>query len=298
MPIASLRCRAMMRRTLFTSGFDRPPEGRDGVASGADEPAGMDAGLVRPGPCGHLCARTPITFDVSVWELFLPFMIGAELVVAEPGGHGDADYLAELIGQRQISVMHFVPSMLAALRGRGADRLTALASLRVVFTSGEALTVPPSQVLLSALPAVRLVNLYGPTEAAVDVTAYEVGRGDTVIPIGVPVPNTSTLVLDSRLRPVPPGVPGELYLGGVQVARGYAGQSRLTAERFVADPYGAAGARLYRTGDLVKWNGAGVIEYLGRTDFQVKLRGQRLELGEVEAVLAQVPGVDTRRPRW
>ncbi|HQV20018.1 MAG TPA: amino acid adenylation domain-containing protein, partial [Gordonia sp. (in: high G+C Gram-positive bacteria)] len=236
--------------------------------------------------------KTPITFDVSVWELFLPFMIGAELVVAEPGRHGDADYLAELIGQRQISVMHFVPSMLAAyVDALGDERLAGLTSLRVVFTSGEALTVPPSQVLLSALPAVRLVNLYGPTEAAVDVTAYEVGRGDTVIPIGVPVPNTSTLVLDSRLRPVPPGVPGELYLGGVQVARGYAGQSRLTAERFVADPYGAAGARLYRTGDLVKWNGAGVIEYLGRTDFQVKLRGQRLELGEVEAVLAQVPGV-------
>ncbi|HMS75862.1 non-ribosomal peptide synthetase [Gordonia sp. (in: high G+C Gram-positive bacteria)] len=224
--------------------------------------------------------------------MFLPFMIGAELVIAEPGRHGDGDYLARLIGQRAITVMHFVPSMLSAFTDAlGADRLAALDSLRVVFTSGEALTVRPSQALLSALPAVRLVNLYGPTEAAVDVTAYEVGRGDTVIPIGVPVPNTSTLVLDGRLRPVPQGVPGELYLGGVQVARGYAAQSTLTAERFVADPFGAAGTRLYRTGDLVRWNAAGRIEYLGRTDFQVKLRGQRLELGEVEAVLADAPGV-------
>ncbi|HMS77769.1 non-ribosomal peptide synthetase, partial [Gordonia sp. (in: high G+C Gram-positive bacteria)] len=228
----------------------------------------------------------------SVWELFLPFMIGAELVIAEPGRHGDADYLSQLVVGRGISVMHFVPSMLAAfVDALGADRLAALTSVRVVFTSGEALTVRPSQALLAALPTVRLVNLYGPTEAAVDVTAYEVGRGDTVIPIGVPVPNTSTLVLDARLRPVLQGVPGELYLGGVQVARGYAAQPTLTAERFVADPYGPAGSRLYRTGDLVKWNQVGAIEYLGRTDFQVKLRGQRLELGEVEAVLADAPGV-------
>ena len=213
---------------------------------------------------------------------------------------GDADYLAELIGQRRISVMHFVPSMLAAyvVAALGDERLAGLTGLRVVFTSGEALTVPPSQVLLSALPAVRLVNLYGPTEAAVDVTAYEVGRGDTIIPIGVPVPNTSTLVLDSRLRPVPPGVPGELYLGGVQVAAVMRG-SRDDRWRFVADPYGAAGARLYRTGDLVKWNGAGVIEYLGRTDFQVKLRGQRLELGESRRrCWRRCPVWCTRRPRW
>ena len=226
--------------------------------------------------------KTPITFDVSVWELFLPFMIGAELVVAEPGRHGDADYLAELIGQRRISVMHFVPSMLAAyVDALGDERLAGLTSLRVVFTSGEALTVPPSQVLLSALPAVRLVNLYGPAEAAVDVTAYEVGRGDTVIPIGVPVPNTSTLVLDSRFASGAARRAGRVVSGWCAGGpRFMQGQSELTAERFVADPYGAAGARLYRTGDLVKWNGAGVIEYLGRTDFQVKLRGQRLELGE------------------
>ncbi|MDY6811439.1 MAG: condensation domain-containing protein, partial [Actinomycetota bacterium] len=141
------------------------------------------------------------------------------------------------------------------------------------------------------LPQVRIVNLFGPTEAAVEVAYVDVTDATEVVPIGVPVWNTSTLVLDARLRPVPPGIPGELYLGGVQVARGYAARPGLTAERFVADPYGAAGARLYRTGDLVRWNTEGAIEYLGRTDFQVKLRGQRIELGEIESVVAAAPGV-------
>ncbi len=236
--------------------------------------------------------KTPATFDVSVWELFLPPMIGAPLVIAEAGRHGDADYLDALVCDQRVTVVHFVPSMLAAFTDvLGTDRLAALTSLRVVFTSGEALGVPSSRALLSALGSVRLVNLYGPTEAAVDVTAHEVHAGDEVIPIGTPVPNTTTLVLDERLHPVPAGVIGELYLGGVQLARGYAARPDLTAERFVADPLGPDGGRLYRTGDLVRWTASGSLEYLGRTDFQVKLRGQRLELGEVEAVLAAAPGV-------
>ncbi|NED61323.1 amino acid adenylation domain-containing protein, partial [Streptomyces sp. SID10244] len=127
--------------------------------------------------------------------------------------------------------------------------------------------------------------------AAVEVAYVDVTDAPDVVPIGVPVWNTSTLVLDARLRMVPPGVPGELYLGGVQVARGYESRPGLTAERFVADPFGAPGARLYRTGDLVRWNHTGEIEYLGRTDFQVKLRGQRIELGEIESVIASAPGV-------
>lgn len=129
------------------------------------------------------------------------------------------------------------------------------------------------------VPGVRVVNLYGPTEAAVDVTSYVVSGGEVVVPIGRAVPNVSVWVLDSRLRPVPVGVVGELYLGGVQVARGYASRSGLTAERFVADPFGGSGLRLYRTGDRVRWSGVGELEYLGRSDFQVKLRGQRIELG-------------------
>ncbi|WP_283957796.1 condensation domain-containing protein, partial [Gordonia sp. GAMMA] len=135
------------------------------------------------------------------------------------------------------------------------------------------------------------MNLYGPTEAAVDVTSYVVSGGEVVVPIGRAVPNVSVWVLDSRLRPVPVGVVGELYLGGVQVARGYASRAGLTAERFVADPFGGVGVRLYRTGDRVRWSGVGELEYVGRVDFQVKLRGQRIELGEIETVLGTTPGV-------
>ncbi len=250
--------------------------------------------------------KTPVTFDVSVWELFLPFAVGATLVVAEPDRHGDPRYLAELITAEKVSVIHFVPSMLSVFLDVLGDRVGELSSLRLTFTSGEALTAPVAQALVAALPGNEVHNLYGPTEAAVDVTAHQVRAGETSVPIGVPVPSTTTLVLDSRLQLVPSGVPGELYLGGVQLARGYASQPGLTAERFVASPFaapargeaadntdgfGEPGERLYRTGDLVRWNARGQLEYLGRTDFQVKLRGQRLELGEVESVLMSAPGV-------
>ncbi|WP_431839258.1 amino acid adenylation domain-containing protein [Gordonia hongkongensis] len=250
--------------------------------------------------------KTPVTFDVSVWELFLPFAVGATLVVAEPDRHGDPRYLAELITAEKVSVIHFVPSMLSVFLDVLGDRVGDLSSLRLTFTSGEALTAPVAQALVAALPHTEVHNLYGPTEAAVDVTAHQVRAGETSVPIGVPVPSTTTFVLDSRLQLVPSGVPGELYLGGVQLARGYASQPALTAERFVASPFAAPardevaggaegfadpGERLYRTGDLVRWNARGQLEYLGRTDFQVKLRGQRLELGEVESVLMSAPGV-------
>ncbi|WP_414091561.1 amino acid adenylation domain-containing protein, partial [Gordonia amicalis] len=228
--------------------------------------------------------KTPVTFDVSVWELFLPFAVGATLVVAEPDRHGDPRYLADLVVAERVSVIHFVPSMLSVFLDVLGDRVGELSSLRLTFTSGEALTAAVAQSLLSVLPDVELHNLYGPTEAAVDVTAHHVVAGEQSVPIGVPVPNTVVRVLDSRLHRVPVGVPGELYLAGVQLARGYASRADLTADRFVADPYGESGERLYRTGDLVRWNARGQLEYLGRTDFQVKLRGQRLELGEVEAV--------------
>ncbi|WP_081276485.1 non-ribosomal peptide synthetase [Rhodococcus opacus] len=231
--------------------------------------------------------KTPVTFDVSVWELFWPLQTGARLVIAEPDGHRDPAYLERVIRAESVTTVHFVPSMLAVFLA-GAH-VVGCNSLRRVFTSGEALP-PVTAANLHRVSGAELHNLYGPTEAAVDVTYYETGPDETTVPIGAPVWNTHTYVLDGRLRPVPVGVAGELYLGGVQLARGYQARSDLTAERFVANPLAAAGtvrdgSRLYRTGDLVRWLPTGQLEYLGRTDFQVKLRGQRIELGEIEAAL-------------
>ncbi|GAB85175.1 amino acid adenylation domain-containing protein, partial [Gordonia rubripertincta] len=277
--------------TLFTSGSTGRPKGVTvSHRSVLNRLAWMDAWYPVSGS-DRLLQKTPVTFDVSVWELFWPLVSGVPLVIAEPGRHGDPEYLREVIVGNGVSVVHFVPSMLSAFVDVLGDRLGELSSLKHVFASGEALAPAVADGLLSRLPGVGLHNLYGPTEAAVDVTAYSVRAGDVVVPIGSPVPNTVTRVLDSRLARVPVGVPGELYLGGVQVARGYAARPDLTAERFVADPFGGPGERLYRTGDLVRWNVSGELEYLGRTDFQVKLRGQRLELGEVEAAVAAAPGV-------
>ncbi|MFE1595742.1 non-ribosomal peptide synthase/polyketide synthase [Nocardia sp. NPDC058705] len=233
--------------------------------------------------------KTPITFDVSVWELFWPLQIGATLVIARPDGHRDPVYLAEVITRTGVGVAHFVPSMLAAFLTE--PRAAECVSLRQVFASGEALPAAGAQRLRTLIPGVAVHNLYGPTEAAVDVSFHEVTDADTVtVPIGAPVANTALHVLDARLRPVPVGTPGELYLAGVQLARGYLARPDLSADRFVANPLGAPGERMYRTGDLVVRTRSGELEYLGRTDFQVKLRGLRIELGEIEAVLA---GLDT-----
>ncbi|MCI2417435.1 amino acid adenylation domain-containing protein [Saccharopolyspora sp. K220] len=234
--------------------------------------------------------KTPSSFDVSVWEFFWPLLEGAAVVLARPDGHRDPAYVAELIREEQITTAHFVPSMLAAFLSvvKGAEWA---GSLRRVFSSGEALGGDVANRWLD-LTGVPLHNLYGPTEAAVDVTWFPfTGDADTTVPIGWPVWNTRLHVLDQFLRPLPDGVPGELYLAGVQLARGYHGRPDLTAERFVADPFGAPGERMYRTGDLVRRRSDGAIEYLGRTDRQVKIRGNRLELGEVEAALSRQPGV-------
>ncbi|MFD4428862.1 non-ribosomal peptide synthase/polyketide synthase, partial [Nocardia sp. NPDC058497] len=235
--------------------------------------------------------KTPITFDVSVWELFWPLQIGATLVIARPDGHRDPAYLAEVITRTGVGVAHFVPSMLAAFLAE--PRAAGCVSLRQVFASGEALPAADAQRLRALVPGVAVHNLYGPTEAAVDVTFHEVTDADTVtVPIGAPVANTALHVLDARLRPVPIGTPGELYLAGVQLARGYLARPDLSADRFVANPYGTPGTRMYRTGDLVVRTRTGELEYLGRTDFQVKLRGLRIELGEIEAVLAGLDTID------
>ncbi|MGH8880096.1 MAG: amino acid adenylation domain-containing protein, partial [Stackebrandtia sp.] len=233
--------------------------------------------------------KTPATFDVSVWEFFWPLQIGARLVLARPDGHRDPAYLAEVIAAERVSVAHFVPSMLAVFVAE--PRVAECDTLRLVFASGEALA-PASAQRLRALTGAALHNLYGPTEAAVDVTYHQVTDTDTeTVPIGRPVFNTRVYVLDSRLRPVPVGVAGELYLAGAQLAHGYVRRADLSADRFVANVFGV-GERMYRTGDLVAWNEHGELEYLGRTDFQVKLRGLRIELGEIESALTGLDEIE------
>ena len=235
--------------------------------------------------------KTPYSFDVSVWEFFWPLMTGATLVVADPGVHQDPARLIEVIVAERITTLHFVPSMLRAwLETPGVERCI---SVRQIVCSGEELPRDLVVMTQEKLPAVAVHNLYGPTEAAVDVSWHACRRGETgPVSIGGPIANVELHVLDEQLRPVPVGVPGEIYLGGVGLGRGYHGQPALTAERWVPDPTPRVpGARLYRTGDLGRWQPEGEIEYLGRIDFQVKLRGQRIELGEIEAALRDQVGV-------
>ncbi|MGN9786180.1 amino acid adenylation domain-containing protein [Nonomuraea sp. ZG12] len=230
--------------------------------------------------------KTPLSFDVSVWELFWPLMTGAGLVVAEPGAHRDGARLAALATAQRVSTMHFVPSMLELFLDE-----PALPATTRVLCSGEALSAELAARFHERLPGTELHNLYGPTEAAVDVTWHACAAGESLVPIGAPVANTRLEILDADGRRVPVGTPGELCLGGVQLARGYVNRPALTADRFVPDPYGPPGARLYRTGDVARWLPGGEVQYLGRTDFQVKIRGQRVELGEIEALLAAHPAV-------
>ncbi|HEY6804759.1 MAG TPA: amino acid adenylation domain-containing protein, partial [Pyrinomonadaceae bacterium] len=256
--------------------------------------------------------KTPFSFDVSVWEFFWPLLTGARLVLAQPEGHRDAEYLTEVIKRERITVLHFVPSMLQAwLASRGGpswppagDSLMnegaaprnddeECESLRLVVCSGEALSAELQRRFVERMPWVELENLYGPTEASVDVTRWRCGKeAATVVPIGHPVWNTQMYVLGRELELLPVGVVGELYIGGVQLARGYLDRPELTAERFIPHPYSSeGGARLYRTGDLGRYLANGAIEYVGRTDDQVKIRGFRIELGEIALTLEQHPGV-------
>ncbi|MEV4374685.1 amino acid adenylation domain-containing protein [Nonomuraea sp. NPDC049637] len=233
--------------------------------------------------------KTPTSFDVSVWEFFWPLLQGACLVPVRPGGHRDPAHQRDLVKRHAVTTMHFVPSMLALFLEEA--NIESCASLRRVVCSGEELPPRTAARFFERLPGVELHNLYGPTEAAVDVSWHACRPGETVIPIGRPMPGCRLHVLDERLEPMPVGVPGQLHIGGVQVARGYAGRPGLTAERFVPDPYGPPGARLYATGDLARLRADGELEFLGRIDDQVKVHGWRVELGEVEAALAADPRV-------
>ncbi|EPV3342398.1 TPA: enterobactin non-ribosomal peptide synthetase EntF [Klebsiella pneumoniae] len=240
--------------------------------------------------------KTPCSFDVSVWEFWWPFIAGAQLVMAEPEAHRDPQAMQQFFARYGVTTTHFVPSMLAAfVASLDADSVAACRTLRRVFCSGEAL---PTELCREweRLTGAPLHNLYGPTEAAVDVSWYPACGSELAavtgssVPIGWPVWNTGLRILDAAMRPVPPGVAGDLYLTGIQLAQGYLGRPDLTASRFIADPF-AHGERMYRTGDVARWLTNGAVEYLGRSDDQLKIRGQRIELGEIDRVMLALPDV-------
>ncbi|EMQ0962277.1 enterobactin non-ribosomal peptide synthetase EntF [Citrobacter braakii] len=242
--------------------------------------------------------KTPCSFDVSVWEFFWPFIAGAKLVMAEPEAHRDPLAMQQFFAQSGVTTTHFVPSMLAAFVASLTPETAreSCASLKRVFCSGEAL---PADLCREweQLTHAPLHNLYGPTEAAVDVSWYPAWGDDLAavtgnsVPIGYPVWNTGLRILDAMMRPVPFGVAGDLYLTGIQLAQGYLGRADLTASRFIADPFNP-GERMYRTGDVARWLENGAVEYLGRSDDQLKIRGQRIELGEIDRVMQQLPDVE------
>ncbi|GAA1284274.1 amino acid adenylation domain-containing protein [Saccharothrix xinjiangensis] len=239
------------------------------------------------GPDDVVLHKTSFGFDVSVWEQLLPLISGARLVVVPHETRRDAAALVRLVRAESVTVLHFVPSLLPAfLDVEGVEQARAL---RVAISSGEALPKPVAVDFTRRLPRCALHNLYGPTEATIDVTHWPVDGEDErpFVPIGTPIDNTRVYVLDDRLSPLPVGAEGELCIGGQAVALGYLGRPALTAEKFVPDPFGGPGERLYRTGDRARFGPDGAVEYLGRRDGQVKLRGYRVELGETEAALLE-----------
>ncbi|MEU0148673.1 amino acid adenylation domain-containing protein [Streptomyces sp. NPDC006288] len=274
---------------IYTSGSTGRPKGVPNTHRAIVNRLLWMARTYAVGPADAVLQKTPTGFDVSVWELFLPLITGARLVVAEPGGHKDAAHLRDTIAGRGVTVAHFVPAMLDVfLAEEDVERCT---TLRRVVCSGEELAPHTARAFTARLPHCALANLYGPTEAAVDVTSWECEGPLATVPIGAPVDNTRLYVLDACLRPAPVGTPGELHIGGAQVSLGYHRRAGLTAARYVPDPYGPPGSRLYRTGDLARWTAGGQLEHLGRIDQQVKVRGMRIEPGEIEAALRAEPGV-------
>lgn len=240
--------------------------------------------------------KTPCSFDVSVWEFWWPFIAGAKLVMAEPDAHRDPQAMQSFFAEYGVTTTHFVPSMLAAfVASLTPENVDCCRTLKQVFCSGEALPTALCREW-EQLTHVPLHNLYGPTEAAVDVSWYPAYGPELAavegnsVPIGFPVWNTGLRILDAMMRPVPFGVAGDLYLTGIQLAQGYLGRPDLTASRFIADPF-APGERMYRTGDVARWLDNGAVEYLGRSDDQLKIRGQRIELGEIDRAMLSLPDV-------
>ncbi|MCF9008041.1 non-ribosomal peptide synthase/polyketide synthase, partial [Pseudomonas carnis] len=273
---------------IYTSGSTGQPKGVGNTHGALAERLQWMQATYQLNETDVLMQKAPISFDVSVWECFWPLIAGCRLVLAGPGEHRDPHRIAQLVQEHGVTTLHFVPPLLQLFIDE--PLVAECTSLRRLFSGGEALPAELRNRVLARLPAVQLHNRYGPTETAINVTHWQCAASDGErSPIGRPLGNVICRVLDEQLNPLPAGVPGELCIGGIGLARGYLGRAGLTAERFVADPLGAAGTRLYRTGDRARWNADGVLEYLGRLDQQVKLRGFRVEPEEIEArLLAQV----------
>ncbi|ERO60969.1 hypothetical protein P308_11365 [Pseudomonas piscis] len=277
---------------IYTSGSTGTPKGVMVEHRGLGNLMHWGSQLCPQSAGGTLLQKAPFSFDGSVWELFWPLVTGMRLLLARPGGHRDPDYLAHLVVEQQVTMIKFVPAML--LQFLQLEESSQCQSLTDVFCGGGELTEAIARLLRQRLPRARLHNVYGPTEATVDSTAWTLEPDAPIppvqLPIGRAITNTRLYVLDAHDQPVPRGVSGQLHIGGVGVARGYLGLAQLQAERFIASPF-VAGDRLYRSGDLVRYAEDGNLEFLGRNDFQVKLRGLRLEPGEIEARLAEHPAV-------
>jgi arthrofactin-type cyclic lipopeptide synthetase C len=277
---------------IYTSGSTGLPKGVMIEHRSACNMVHWGSQISPPTEHGALLQKAPFSFDSSVWEIFWPLCSGMRLVLARPDGNRDSAYVVQTIREQQVTVVKFVPALLQQfIEQDGVEQCTSLTD---VLNGGGELSAALARQVRDRLPWVRLHNVYGPTETTVDSTGWTLEPHmpvpENVVPIGKALSNTRLYVLDAYGQPVPQGVSGELHIGGVGVARGYHGLPEMQAERFIDSPF-VAGDRLYRTGDLARYNNHGELEFLGRNDFQIKLRGLRLEPGEIEARLIEHPAV-------
>ncbi|HET9255063.1 MAG TPA: amino acid adenylation domain-containing protein [Pseudonocardiaceae bacterium] len=275
---------------IYTSGSTGTPKGVPIPHRGITNRIRWELDTYPLGSDDAVLHRTSLSFDISLWEVFVPLAAGARVVIADPARHQDTEYLVRLIGEEDITTLALVPSLLRALLEQDPG-LRSCPSLRDVHCGGERLSPELRDAFLAEAKA-RLHNLYGPTEYSIDATYWDCEPGQTgPVPIGRAIANTRLYVLGEDFHPVKPGTAGELFVAGAGLAHGYLGRPELTAERFPPDPFAGGDERMYRTGDMVRERPDGALEFIGRADDQVKIRGYRVELGEVEAALEALPGV-------
>src|SRR2546421_8488033 len=280
---------------IYTSGSTGKPKGALGLHSATLNRFAWRWHKYPFEPGEVCCQKTSLGFVDSIWEIFGPLLQGVPVVIIPEDEVKDCERLIELLSIHCVTRLLLVPSLLAVILDTGTDLVKRLPALKYCVCSGERLSLDLVNDFTEKLPHVKLLNLYGSSEVAGDATFYEVSEGAHLnsVPIGRPIANTQIYILDDSLQPVPIGVPGELFVGGLGVARGYLKRPELTAAKFVPDPFSKKpGARLYRTGDIARFLLDGNVDYIGRLDNQVKVRGYRMELGEIEAVLAEHPEVE------